>query len=602
MKITPAEQGIYAGYFRFGEDTLNRASYSNITGKAPAIAYIFHDWITEPLDAPAPAYRTFASPIENGTHSVLEVASKLAAQGTVLAVGWDFMTADFYDPGYYYGDKSVTITVDSVIQGGQDNYIRTVAQQVKDLGVPIMLSPFGEIDQAAAFAFGANGTSYMEMVEDTSGQYGDPNIPDGPERLRDMYKHVVDIFRDVGADNVTWFMYTSTEFMNTTPSLEVRTDLLRPEYFYPGDGYVDWIGQSAYFIDPAHPPTLPVDPLTGQPADTFFGLVDALTPGYTAWRTVTEKPFFIPEMGFIGDGETSRTAIAQALQTILPQVFPGVKAVTFVDSLIGEDYFFTPRLGSTPQEIDSLKQSLGNNPYYLGSGMGGGTVPPVQDPYAGDDTIRGTNRDDRIFSSTGNDNVSGLNGNDALDGGAGNDKLYGNAGNDMLIGGAGKDTLDGSTGNDYLDGGVHDDQLIGGAGDDVLFGGAGNDTLKGDGNSDVLIGGEGYDTLYGGAGEDTFLFRLDGAAEDIDTVQDFKKSEHDTLHLGDILDSTDYNPVTDAISDYLIALSIGRDTYIAVDKDGSGGAEEVWFAVVKNVTGFGTVENMINMDYIILNS
>lgn len=582
MKITPAEQGIYAGYFRFGDDTLNRASYTDITGKPPAIAYIFHDWITEPLDAPAPAYRTFASPIENGTHSLLEVASTLAAQGTVLAVGWDFMTADFYDPGYYYGDKSVTITVDSVLQGGQDAYIRTVAQQVKDLGVPIMLSPFGEIDQAAAFAFGGNGTSYMEMVEDTSGQYGDPNIPDGPERLRDMYKHVVDIFRDVGADNVTWFMYTSTEFMNTTPSLEVRTDLIRPEYLYPGDSYVDWVGQSAYFIDPARPPALPVDPLTGLSADTFFGLVDALTPGYTAWRTVTDKPFFIPEMGFIGDGKTSRTAITDALQTILPQIFPGVKAVTFVDSLIGEDYFFTPRLGSTQQEIDALKQSLGSNPYYLGSGMGGGIIPSV-DPYSGDDTIKGTNRDDRIFSSAGNDNVSGLSGKDTLDGGPGNDKLYGNAGNDMLIGGAGKDTLDGGTGNDYL------------------AGGDGNDTLRGDGDSDVLFGGEGYDMLYGGAGADTFLFRLDSSAESIDTVQDFKKSEHDTLQLGDILDNTDYDPVTDAISDYLIVLSIGRDTYIAVDKDGSGGAEEVWFAVVKNVTGFGTTEHMIDMDYITLN-
>lgn len=600
MKIKESSNGVYTGYFRFGNDILDRASYEATTGKAPAIAYIFHDWITEPLDAPMPAYRTFSTPIENGTYSLLDVAATLAAQNTVLAVGWDFMTADPYDPGYYYGDKSVTITVDSVIRGDHDDYIRAVAQEIKNLGVPIMLSPFGEIDQAAAFAFGANGTTYMEMTEDVSGQYGDPTIPDGPERLRDMYKHVVDIFNDAGADNVTWFMYTSREFMNTNPALEVRTDLIRPEYLYPGDNYVDWIGQSVYFIDPANPPNLGTDPLTGLPADIYFDFTSTLMPGYTAWRAVSDKPFFIPELGVIGDGTTDRSgAIAEVFNVLLPTLFPGVKAVTFVDSNIGADYFFTPRLGVSQQEISTLKQFLGNNPYYLSAVEKDSPAP--NDPYAGDDNLKGTNGNDYIFSSTGNDTINSYNGNDFLNGGAHNDVLYGGGGDDLLLGGTGNDTLNGGNGIDYLEGNSGDDTLLGGAGNDRLDGGDENDTLKGNDGNDVLFGGEGYDTLYGGTGADTFYFRLDSTAENIDIISDFKKSQHDTLNLGDILDTTDYNPVDDNISDYLIALSIGRDTYIGVDKDGKGAGEETWLAIIKNVTGFGTAENMINQGYITLN-
>jgi hypothetical protein len=35
--------------------------------------------------------------------------------------------------------------------------------------------------------------------------YGDPAVPDGPERFRDAYRHIVDVCRQEGADNITWF-------------------------------------------------------------------------------------------------------------------------------------------------------------------------------------------------------------------------------------------------------------------------------------------------------------------------------------------------------------------------------------------------------------
>lgn len=597
-----ASQGAYTGYFRFGADILDRSSYIQATGKAPAIAHIFHDWIEGPLDAANPPYRTFSSPIEMGQHSLLDVAATLAAQGTVLSVAWDFATADPYDPGYYYGDKAVTVTVDSVINGAHDAYIRTVAQEIRQLGVPIMLSPFGEVDQKAAFAFGANGTTYMEMVEDTSGQYGDPSIPDGPERMRDMYRHVVDIFNQEGVDNVTWYMYTSSEFMNTAPELGVRTDLLRPEYLYPGDNYVDWIGQSAYFIDPQNPPNLNnTDPLTGLPTDTFFGLVDTLSPGYNAWTAITDKPFFIPEFGMIGDGTQDRAAmITEAFNTLLPQFFPNVKAVTIVDSQIAADYFFTPQLGATQAEINALGQAIGANAYYVSEvGTEQIPAPPPADPYAGDDNLTGTADHDYIASSTGNDIVDGKNGSDTIDGGAGDDDLYGSGGDDVLLGMLGGDYLNGGRGHDTLEGGGNDDTLIGETGEDYLDGGAGNDYLDAGTSNDILIGGDGYDTLYGRGGEDIFVF-TSGQASSYDTVKDFNKN-YDMLYLGDVLEGTEYNAAEgDAISNFLSSVVYNNSTYLAVDTDGAGGADKVYFAVLENVKGLGSIQTMIANGQVIL--
>ncbi|OQP83884.1 hypothetical protein BTR14_21320 [Rhizobium rhizosphaerae] len=67
---------------------------------------------------------------------------------------------------------------------------------------------------------------------------------------------------------------------------------------------------------------------------------------------------------------------------------------------------------------------------------------------SGNDTIKGSAADDRLWGADGNDRV---------DGGAGNDTLWGEAGKDTLIGGAGADWLWGGTGNDILTGGAGSD-------------------------------------------------------------------------------------------------------------------------------------------------
>jgi hypothetical protein len=69
--------------------------------------------------------------------------------------------------------------------------------------------------------------------------YGDPNLADGPERFRDAYRHIIDLSRQAGATNLTWFFHVDA------PGLPYD-NWNKIENYYPGDNYIDWIGISAY--------------------------------------------------------------------------------------------------------------------------------------------------------------------------------------------------------------------------------------------------------------------------------------------------------------------------------------------------------------------
>jgi Ca2+-binding RTX toxin-like protein len=99
----------------------------------------------------------------------------------------------------------------------------------------------------------------------------------------------------------------------------------------------------------------------------------------------------------------------------------------------------------------------------------------------GNDTILGSDADERFEGLGGNDSLSGL---------GGNDRLVGGEGNDTLSGGEGNDRLDGESGNDKLAGGDGNDKLAGGKGRDTLEGGDGADTfefMKGDGKRNKIV-------------------------------------------------------------------------------------------------------------------
>lgn len=249
-------------------------------------------------------------------------------------------------------------------------------------------------------------------------------------------------------------------------------------------------------------------------------------------------------------------------------------------------------------------------------------------------TINGSAYADQIHSDTGNDTINGGAGNDWLHGGTGTDTVNGDAGDDMIYGGAGNDTLNGgadtdtviyqssaaavtvslatgsatgegtdtlsnfenitgssyndtltgSTGNNVIKGGSGNDTISGGDGADMLYGEDGNDTITGGNGNDLIYGGYGTDALTGSAGADQFVFEELKAYQAVDTVSDFSTTDGDALHLTNLLSEYDY--LTEAITDFVLAQTSGSNTTISVDKDGAGGIYGfVQIATLTGVTG-----------------
>ncbi len=106
------------------------------------------------------------------------------------------------------------------------------------------------------------------------------------------------------------------------------------------------------------------------------------------------------------------------------------------------------------------------------------------------------------------------------------------------------------------------------------------------GNTTILNGGDGLDTLYGGDGLDVFLFENASAFNNIDVVNNFDSVVGDALDISDILTTAGYNPVADAITDYVEVTDSGANSVVKVDTTGSasfGAGTQI--ATITGVTG-----------------
>ena len=217
---------------------------------------------------------------------------------------------------------------------------------------------------------------------------------------------------------------------------------------------------------------------------------------------------------------------------------------------------------------------------------------------AGNDTLIGNGGKDTLYGENGDDILLGGDGSDKISGDDGDDYLSGGTGNDLLSGGIGADSLIGDDGDDYLSGGAGNDVLSGGLGNDVLVGDEGSDYLIGESGGDILSGGAGLDVLYGGGGADWFVFQNVNALDTVDRIMDFSTAQGDVLHLADLL--YDFDPLSDAITDFVKSTEVSGSSTIAVDLDGSGntyGFQD--FTMLMGVTGLN-VDNLYDTGKIVV--
>ena len=147
--------------------------------------------------------------------------------------------------------------------------------------------------------------------------------------------------------------------------------------------------------------------------------------------------------------------------------------------------------------------------------------------------------------------------------------ISGTSANNTITGTSGADTIIGKDGNDTLNGGNGVDNIHGGSGNDMIRGGDGSDLLHGGLGDDILYGDDGADILFGGAGADAFRFEAATAYGGVDTIRDFSAAEGDVIDISDVLDGI-YDPMSDALTDFVQFSQSGSDTVVSIDRDGAG--------------------------------
>lgn len=156
-------------------------------------------------------------------------------------------------------------------------------------------------------------------------------------------------------------------------------------------------------------------------------------------------------------------------------------------------------------------------------------------------------------------------------------------------------TVDGTRGHDTLQGGRGNDTLKGREGNDTLYGHSGNDTLWGNSGNDTLVGGKGSDRMKGGDGADLFVVNFNRG--DHDMIEDLRLRDGDRLEITDILG---FDPLSDAIADYVRFSASGKDTIVSVDVNGrDGGSNFFHVATLKGVSGVSAEQLYADGDLIL---
>jgi hypothetical protein len=140
------------------------------------------------------------------------------------------------------------VSVGAIASGRYDSYLTAYALSVQAYREPVILS----------FGHEMNGYWYSWGYQHTS-----------PAVFVAAWRHIVTLFRQLGAQNVTWLWTVNT--------IHDRASVPSPGPWWPGSSYVTWVGIDGYYY---------------QSSAMFASLFG---PTIAAVRTLTGRPILIAE-------------------------------------------------------------------------------------------------------------------------------------------------------------------------------------------------------------------------------------------------------------------------------------------------------------------
>lgn len=187
-----------------------------------------------------------------------------------------------------------------IANGQRDTYLRDQAEKIAGLSGKVFFRFFHEMD----------GDNHKSLAH-------------SPSTFISAWRRVHGIFDRAGADNAV-FVWCPTAW-----GFDELADSPRPQEFYPGDRYVDWVAADAYNWFPKR-------------ADSRWrSLRHRLEPFYE-WAITKQKPIMVAEYGVMEDtgqppeypnAHPGRKAYWLAsIQANIPQKMPAIQAIVYYDT------------------------------------------------------------------------------------------------------------------------------------------------------------------------------------------------------------------------------------------------------------------------------
>lgn len=318
-------QGVYPGGVTGEEDDItikDLQSFETTVGKTAVWVYFSDNW-----------YRSRKFP--------LEIATWIRDAGSIPYIRLMLRSSPDED------QAEPIFTLQNIIDGKFDKDLHAWCAAARDFSTPI-LAEYGTEVNGEWFSWNGKWNGGGK----TDG-YGDPNQPDGPERFKDAYRHIIQICRDEGTKNITWVFH-----INAGESPDVSWNHF--ENYYPGDEWIDWLGISDYG---ALTPQDDSWPTFREGMDMIYPRLDALTPN---------KPIVVLEFGTTKNNLLGDQAVwaREALNDILSFRYPRIIGFSWWNERWQNDdnpaHDTTMRVQDNPALQSVFQELVGKNPIVLG--------------------------------------------------------------------------------------------------------------------------------------------------------------------------------------------------------------------------------------------
>jgi len=111
-------------------------------------------------------------------------------------------------------------SVSAIVAGAYDGYLRSYADSVRDFGHAVVIG-FGHEMNTTKYSWGYTHVSPATFIA--------------------AWRHIVGLFRDEGADNITWLWTINADSPGSGPIGD----------WWPGARYVTWVGIDGYYYRPS---------------------------------------------------------------------------------------------------------------------------------------------------------------------------------------------------------------------------------------------------------------------------------------------------------------------------------------------------------------